>query len=620
MAILIAYAILLYRSRLNAKVIRISALVILAAGVVLNYYGLSMEPFIESPVAKVFRSLIMTLEMFVYNNNLFELVTAQKQPYFLELYMLVFFAAMLTSISAIIMLFGKRAMSLAVLFFRRKKFDHVFIGVNNRSEVVARGIDDEQLAFIEFPSESKDNDISVTSVLKGMDGDKKTKIKNSHNRIVLTAKRNFKPGYSGTNVFSTIGLDGLKKLVDKDTAFYILSEDADRNLDELMALLGDSELINNTIHVCLSREGVSRYYKTTMKQTGVHFIYPSSLSVVEMMKSPEFHPASVMKPVLDASGMPTGAIEGEFNALVIGFGETGQAVTKFLYEFSAAVGKNGAPVPTSIIVNDDRIDRLKGPFFFDNPGLDNNGIIRYESLGTDSSEFWSKLVERLDNLNFIAISMKDDASNLDLACTIFVYAMKKRKNGLDGLKIVVRKRDTLLHERKLVERMNEKAGHEVIFCYGEYDKVFTPEMIVSKSKSGINRSATELADRITAAYEKVSGCKAALQSKDLSFHEKSRARMELHQMISRANHIASLSLITDGNAQLSPSAIGNIARCEHQRYSRYLTAHGYSFAAEDDDVFKTNHQICAWEDLTDEDRKYHINMARAQLQILASRK
>ena len=617
-AVLIAYAVLLVRSRLDARVLRTSALIILAMGIALNYYGLCLENFSEGPVATFFRSLVMTLELFVYSNNLFELPKAQHEPFFLELYMLVFYAAMLTSVSAIILLFGKRIKSRFSLFFRRRKFRHIFIEINKRSEVVARGLDGSDIAFIEFPSDSEDNHISVNNVLYGLNDDKKTSFNNINNAMVLTAKHALKSGYTERNVFATIGLDGLKRLVDKDTSFYILSEDADRNLDYLMALLGDGDLINNTIHVCLSREGVARYYKTTMKQTGVHFIYPSSLAVVELMKSPKCHPSALMQPVTDASGNPTGTVRGSFNALVIGFGETGQAVTKFLYEFSSAIGENGEAVPTSIIVNDERLDRLKGPFFFDNPGLGDNGIIRYENLGTDSSEFWSRLVSRLDDLDFISISMGDDASNLDLACTICVYAMQKRRNGLDGLRIVVRKRDTLLHEEKLVEKMNEKAGHEVIVCYGEHEKVFTTEMIVSDSKSGINRSATSLADRISTAYEQVSGQSAGLRAKDSTYHEKSRVRIELHQMISRANHINSLAVFTDGRTEVSSEVLENLAKGEHLRYSRYLSAHGYVFADVDDDAFKTSHQICSWADLTDADREYHINMVRAQLKVLES--
>ena len=63
--------------------------------------------------------------------------------------------------------------------------------------------------------------------------------------------------------------------------------------------------------------------------------------------------------------------------------------------------------------------------------------------------------------------------------------------------------------------------------------------------------------------------------------------MELHQPISRANHTASFSAVVAGNSNVSDETLENLARMEHLRYSRYLTAHGYSYAAEDDDVFKT---------------------------------
>lgn len=609
--IIILYAVLLYRTRLNPKVIRASALVILIAGILVHVYALSLEHYVEGPVTTFFRALFMTLEMFVYGNNLIELEAAQEQPLFLECYMIVFYSAVLTSISAIIMLFGKRAMSYVVLLFRKKKFRHVFIGTNSRSYAIARGIEDEEIAFIEFPSDSKKSEISVGSVLKGMEDEEGAKWKGK--AVVLTAKRRLKFSAPCSNVFATIGLDRLKKLIDADTAFYILSEDSDRNLDELMTILADADFIDKTIHVSLSREGIARYYKTTLKQTRVHFIYPSSLSVVELMKNHACHPSALLQPALDANGLPDGTYLGEFNALVAGFGETGQAVTKFLYESSALLGQGGEQVRTRIIVNDTRIDSLKGPFIFDNPALGNNDIIRYENLGTESSEFWEKLKSRLDTLNYIAVSLDDDASNLNLACTIFMYALKNRRNGLDGLRIVVRKRETLPHERKLVERMNEKAGCEVIVCYGEYDKIFTTDMIVSKGRHGINRSATGLADRIADAYSKVTGSNAVMEAVDDSFHEKNRARMELHQMISRANRLGTVSSLLKESGRISDALVENLAKGEHLRYSRYLSSRGYSYDTKDDDVFKTNHQICPWDALREEDRDYHRNMARAMI-------
>lgn len=617
--LLAAYAVFLFRTRLKPKYIKRSALAIFVAGTALYAFAFSLEDFAQGPLAVLGRSMLLSFKMFLYDGSIFELVHAQHTTAFLELYFFVFYAAVLTSTSAIIMLFGKRAMTLFALCFRKKKFKHVFIGMNKRSESIVRNIRGEEVALIEFPSDTSENEISIQNVIKGVSREEKTEFSASgqSNISVLFAKRRLTLDESSKDVFRTMGLDRLKHFIDDGTAFYLLSEDTERNLDELMALLSDKRLTENTIHVCMPREGVARYYKTTLKRTGVHFIYPSSLAVVELMKNPSCHPAFVMKPETDAEGRPTGAVNGEFNAMVIGFGETGQAVTKFLYEFSSAIHGDGSVLPAHIFIQDEHIDSLKGPFEFNCPDVAGSGIIEYEDTGTESSEFWTRLVERLDSLNYIAISMHNDASNLDLACTIMMYAFKKRKNGMENFRIAVRKRYTLSHERELVAKFNEKAGREVMVCYGEYEKIFTSEMIISDSRSGINSNATSLAGRLADAYALVSGKAAELNGDSQSYRSKSRARMELHQFISRANHAGSLAILLGGTipAELSGEALENVAKTEHLRYARYLTAHGYSFAAEDDELLKTNHQICGWDELSEEEKEYHRDMVRAQLKV-----
>ena len=616
--ILVVYAVILFRSRLKPRVVRLSALVILLCGMALNFYALTVEGFLQGVVSKLGRSFFLSARMFVYIGDVFEFTVAQRSPYFLDLYYVVFYSAMLTSTSAILMLFGKRAMTLLTLFFRRKKFKHVFIGVNRRSLMIAQGLQGSETVFIDFNSGNEASKMSLNSLLKGLSGSQKGEnMSRGSNFYALMAKRNLGEVESDGNVFATIGLDRLKKLTDSQTVFYILSEDSDRNLYDMLALLKDDDLMKNMIHVCISKEGVARYYKTILKQTGVHFIYPSSMAVVELMKDSRCHPVEVLPLASDSEGNPTGSVSGAFNSLVVGFGETGQAVVKFLYEFTALVGPDGEPVPADITVYDERMDSLLGPFMFDNPVMCNSGIIHFGNIGTESSEFWNMLGERLDSLNYIAISMNDEATSLDLACTIAMYAMKNRKGGLKGLRIVVRKKVTLPHERKLIDKMNERAGYEAIICYGEYDKVFTPEMVISSSGSGINKSATSLADRIAQAYLSVSGNAVTMHSNAESFHVKNRARMELHQMISRSNHLPSLTtLLGDTSRELAQNTMLILAKMEHLRYSRYLTAHGYSYGAEDDDVFKTNHQICGWDSLTEADRNYHMDMVRAELELL----
>lgn len=609
------YAIMLFKSRQDSKFIRRSAFVIMIAGLALYMYGFGLEGYKEGVITCFFRSLILSLKMFVYDGSVFELVTAQRTPLWLDLYYFVFYAAIVTSTSALLMLFGKRAMTSIYLRFRKKYFKHVFIGIDERSMAIANGISDGDVAFLEFQFNGNDDGISKGSFFTGFFGYDRRNIHLMYkkNMVVLSTKCRLEAGYSGNNIFSSLGIDRMKRLINSDTAFYILSENHQRNLDDLMALLGDNCLMNNVIHVCVSRDGVARYYKSTMKQTKVHFIYPSSLSVVELMKSFHCHPSATVKPT-EENGQSTGIVSKSFNALVIGFGETGKAITKWLYEFCAAIGKDGLPASASIIVNDECIDSLKGPFIFDNPGLVDSSVLVFENYGKDSSEFWQRLMKRIDDLDYIAISMKDDTSNLDLACSIFMYALSKRSETINDLRIVVRKKHMFSHERQLVDTLNEKAGSEVIVCFGEEEKVFSSEMIVSKSEYGINATATDRAARIENSFENISGYRLIPSERPSTYRERSIVRMELHQLISRANFIPTLRRIA-GSASLNEIALENLAKTEHLRFSRYLLAHGYRYGSEDNGIFKTNHQICDWESLSDTDRQYHRDMVLAMLNI-----
>jgi hypothetical protein len=274
-------------------------------------------------------------------------------------------------------------------------------------------------------------------------------------------------------------------------------------------------------------------------------------------------------------------------------------------------------LPVHIYINDSRLGRLKGNFVFSCPELEHDSIISYESNGLESGDFWKTLLSRLDSLNYIEISMGNDTANLDLACTIYGYAEKKRKDGFKNFRIFVRKKVTPTYEMKLVNRLNEKAGQEVIRCFGEYEKVFTPELIISKDLSGINMSATSLAKKLKARYYDISGFKEEISNVEApaTYHEKRRIRRETHQFISRVNHITDKLILAGWDSSVDEAKLENLAMCEHLRFSRYLRAHGYSYDAEDDDVMKTNHQLCEWSQLSEEDKQYHRDMVRATLSI-----
>lgn len=120
--ILSGYAYILFKSRLNGNIVRCSALIIFSAGIVLFMYGFSLETYSGTFVPRLLRSMVNSAKMFIYTGELFEIPNAQCKPGFLELFELTYYAAILTSISAIIMLFGKRAMTFLTLHLRKKPF------------------------------------------------------------------------------------------------------------------------------------------------------------------------------------------------------------------------------------------------------------------------------------------------------------------------------------------------------------------------------------------------------------------------------------------------------------------------------------------------------------------
>lgn len=606
--ILAGYVFLLIKTELNHKVLRRSAEVILVLGTALYMMGYIQEGYQAWTLSFISRSLISAAKMFIYSTDLCEILVIQTKPLFLDAFMTVFSAAIITSISTILLIFSKRITTFVILNFRKGRFKHVFLGINKRSIMLAKSLPGKDTAFIEFPFDREGNEASALSFLKLLDAESGN-LKSTGTAVKLRAKRDMSAGSGSGDILEYIGLGQMHRLIGKDTAFYIFGDDEEKNLQDVLTMAEDYKLRNNTIHVCLERDGLARAYKSLLSSTGVHFIYPSSLAAVELIDSPGFHPIDMMK----LSTACPGTVEGGFHAQVIGFGETGQAVTKFLYEFSCGMCPDGSILPSRIHVSDRRMARLGNQFRFANPGIKHGESIIYHHCGIDSAELWDNLKDNLNKTNCVVLATEDEGSNLNMACIIYEYAFKLKGGHLDNFKILVRKFNTPDYEQSLVNRLNSKAGCEVVKCFGEYSKIFTAEKIVSSDSTGINATAISLGEEMQKRLQHYVA-KSGVTGPDYgqTFHQKMSDRREAHQLISRANHLHTKRMLL-GSAVLEGETLENIARCEHQRYLRYLTSHGYSYAPEDDDVLKTNHQICLWEDLTEEEREFHRNVARASL-------
>ena len=617
---IVFYALFLFKNRNNRTTILSCFVTIWLIGTGLYMYAFSHEPVHEGSTTILLRSAVSAIKMFIYDNDLLEIEHIQHETLFLDFFIPTFLAAILTSSMTIINTFGEKMMSWFVLTLRsrKRKFKHIFIGVDEKSLMIANELGNEEIAFITVKSEEHGGGAEhemIMNTLKSLEkSNPHANLFKKDNVTVLTAKERIQSAGSGEGVFERMGIGKIARFIDESTSIYLLSDDADKNFHDILILESDPALRDLTIHASVRRRGLTPAYKNTLKGTGAHFIYASSLSVVDMMKTHECHPAQVMDIDRDESGKGLGTASGIFSALVAGFGETGQAALKFIYEFSSAIRQDGTALPVRIYVQDSSIEDRKGLFTALNPEMDKDGIISYDNKSAGSSAFWDFLKEHIDELNYVVMSTGNDEKNLDVAVQVLTYASKVRKEGLKNFKILIRKTYTRHHEQDLLNKYNKGCGAEVMRFFGEYSSVFAANMIVSGNHTGINNDATELADRLRANYDKLTGHDSAgLMVKSGDKQTDARNRLEIHQFISRANHIASLRCFIDGNDSPSEDVIENLARCEQLRYTRYLKAHEYSSCAQDDYIRRHSSKLKHWDDLSDDDKSYHRTMVKASL-------
>lgn len=653
-ALFVAYVILLSASRLEIKVLKNGAICILLAGIGLYFYGYSLEDYVEGPVTTLMRSTLSSMELFVSHSDLLEIERAQEKPYFLDLFIFVYSCAVVTSISTILSLFAKRVISLItmrVLSRQRKKYDHVFFGLDHNAINLAKNIDkSDRIAFIEFPSDEKEEEISLGSIIQnvfhgivvnnGLDKD---------NVSILKAKRNFNELAHGDDMLKQMGLSRLKELVDDNTIFYILSDDAEKNILEVMTLVSDEFFRVHTIQCHAYKKGLIRQYQRSLFDTHVQFFYPDTTSVLALREDPGSHPVNTMDIPLDADGKSLGyATDKSFKAMICGFSESGMEILKFIYKYSSFIGPDKQPLPVKCYIQDPDMDLISGTFKATVPALESDEDIVYETVRCLSEDFWNKMKERLDDLKYIVFSSDDDTKNLSAATQVLNYALKKRKRGAENLKILVHIVESNDITDSICKFYNKKAGGDCLLTYGDKKLLFSPKWLVSGDTTmGISAHSASCAEAMHISYTKGLGtdtptwamvnetCEKARENKNLKvFLQQIRI---IRQYIDDAFYSSTISRIGKGYEDLLTSipvtdeefaalpetqkeTIDNISRNVHLFWCRQMALDGYTYSKKTVETEKTNEYLRPWDDLAENDKQHFRLQAKGMFIYLSERK
>ena len=426
------------------------AIIVFGAGVVLYSCGFWYEGSEGNIVACLLRSATASMEMFVSESELIEVQEACKED---VIYMLLFavthFLAICVSAAFIIHLLGTRLKS--YVFMRcpwsKKKELFVFFDLSQESLSLAKDIHrtrkskDYQIIFVKTPMEESHLErFSFSHILSFADNRNETIEQLTEIGAYLTYSRKSVSIEMAENEWNeTVGLNTLRHYIQRcantekyKTHFFCLSPNEDNNINTAVALSKRySDDKKFSVYCRANHDSITESFANL----NLKFIDSASLAVMELKKKVEYQPVSFVKP-----DTKTAVATTPFRSMIVGFGETGFEVFRFLYEFSSFVGKDSKENPFHCDIIDPKAKQLENSLYLHCPGLEErvnkdgvHTILFHEGTIENNRNVVKELISCVD---YIVVCTDNEKENLSIGITLLNLAYKYRSN-LEKLAIFI---------------------------------------------------------------------------------------------------------------------------------------------------------------------------------------
>ena len=417
------------------------ALVVFTFGTILYFVGFLHEGTAHNYLASFFRSVAASMEMFVSESELIEVRPECKGDL---LYMLLFstthFLAICISAAFIIHIMGIRLRSYLKMRFalRNKKDIYVFFDLSQESITLAKDIHETrkdknyQIVFVKTPMEESHLErFSFSHILSFADNRNETIEDLSRINAFLTySRKSVTIGMDEKEWENTVGLNNLRRYIKKSSGkkyFFCLSPNEENNINTAVALskrYPDTE--KHHIYCRANRDSITESFASL----NLKFIDSANLAVLELKKNVTYQPVSFVKP-----DTKKGIATKPFRAMIVGFGETGFEIFRFLYEFSAFVGKDHEENPFYCDVIDPKAKLLENSLYLHCPALEEKvveGKAKTHTISFHEGTIESnrkKVEELIKTVDYIVVCTENEKENLSIGITLFNLAYKYRCNS-----------------------------------------------------------------------------------------------------------------------------------------------------------------------------------------------
>lgn len=600
--------------------------------------------------------------------------------WFMMAYSLVHFMAILVMALVLIRFVGFRLNAYIDLKRYAKRCNktggviNIFWGTNEASYVLAESIKrkgkNEQNLFVDvaLPEESDKESLAVKYdrildiiSFRGHEVNRLQEL----GALITTCKYDIvqcepKPG---EGILDVMRMRHLSKIVKagSEVRFFFLSNNANNNILSAQKLLQDdsikkSDRVKIYVHAHKSYENkiydnYSQYQLDEMKAK-LKLIDSSYLAVAALKTDASTHPVTLFD-------VEQGAVNGELNSMIIGFGETGQELFKYMYEFGALVDAEGKKIPFKCCAIDHNMAKYEGLIRTNMP-LVSNEELELVNLSIDTIEFWQKVTSQIETLNYIFIAINDDQEALSLAVKLYQLAMQRRGGDLRSLRIFIRNYDAsrLMHMRdvtsNIVENMGEYGG--VMQVFGDAESIYDYDLIISEkrkqdaklfhyhySKDKVGKTIDEHWENSYEEEKAINGfmeknsCSRLTAIESLNVLAESNISNSLHiptklYLLGLTEDDERVKMFYDIMQQrkdkhiLYPTAdpamqqmLINVAKCEHERWNAAQILAGFRRGDTKNYVRKTHPSLCPWEELSEMTQAYDCDVVDTSVKIVLNR-
>lgn len=456
----------------------------------------SAEP---SDLDYIFKSAISAMGLFAFSYDTTTFGAVEHLPFLKGVISLLTFIAGTLTILMILQLLGTRLWeSLKTWWSSRIASDEelcIFFGINEATKLLAASINKAskerkfRLLFVEFPIVGEEENNSgwggfVKMFTHRLDTFRVAKSLHARLSIAYTTPNSIQLSSDAASdrVFERMGLNDVARMIRKTSNrihLFFLSDDEAYNIQSVAVLKRDATILEKSdSHPCrfychARNNSIHRVVENEIPKSGMEVkIVDSSRLCIDLLKYEKaFHPVNYVDVQND------GTVSSPFHALVIGFGEVGLDAVRFLYEFGAFVktGSSADHVERSDFhcdVVDKNMRNLAGQFVANAPAIrpsmsfkedakDDAALITLHDMDCQSVDFYQKLEDSIQQLNYVVIATDDDELNISLAVRIFRLAIRHATN-IEHFRILVRvKRDENLHFQQTVQYYNRLWAAEV---------------------------------------------------------------------------------------------------------------------------------------------------------------